>query len=118
MFLESCCFSPHNVPKGEKKCYIMLNELNGLYHVPQCIINSLCLFHLKLLSTHWKVDKYTHLLFLYQIKTFLALLSLLDHMGVLHLHSRNHCFKYDTKISHFLVDILTFRVSFAHSVGQ
>lgn len=54
MFLESCCFSPHNVPKGEKKCYIMLNESNGLYHVPQCIINSLCLFHLKLLCTHWK----------------------------------------------------------------
>lgn len=67
MFLESCCFSPHNVPKGEKKCYIMPNESNGLYHVPQCIINSLCLFHLKLLCTHWKVDKYTHLLFLLHI---------------------------------------------------
>ncbi len=67
MFLESCCFSPHNVPKGEKICYIMPNESNGLYHVPQCIINSLCLFHLKLLCTHWKADKYTHLLFLLHI---------------------------------------------------
>ncbi len=71
MFLESCCFSPHNVPKGEKKCYIMPNESNGLYHVPRCIINSLCLFHLKLLCTHWKVDKYTHLLFLLHIGSWL-----------------------------------------------
>lgn len=88
MFLESCCFSPHNVPKGEKKCYIMPNESNGLYHVPRCIINSLCLFHLKLLCTHCGQVHTFAFLTPYRIKTPLALLSLLDHMGVLHLHSR------------------------------
>lgn len=87
-FLSRAASAPRNVPKGEKKCYIMPNESNGLYHVPQCIINSLCLFELKLLCIHWKVHAFAFLS-PYQIKTPLALLSLLEHMGVSHLHSRN-----------------------------